>query len=82
MFIRGVHLFKDRYLYVLYNRKLNANASASQIETESNGFGILDLDCLNTNVSTTPLLLPICDAIVGINNEFVFCEADKRIAFL
>jgi hypothetical protein len=43
---------------------------------------MIDLASLENDVNTTPLLLPICDAIVGINSEFVYCQADQRIAFL
>lgn len=39
----------------------------------TNGFGMIDLACIENDVNTTPLLLPICDAIVGINNELVYC---------
>ena len=80
--IQGVHLFQNRFLYCLFNSRLKADASASQIDSFSNGFGMIDLASLNNDISTTPLLLPISDAIVGINGEFVFCKADQRIAFL
>ncbi len=32
LLIQGVHLFENRYLYVLYNSKLKINASAAQVE--------------------------------------------------
>ena len=32
LLIQGVHLFENRYLYVLYNSKLKINASAAQAE--------------------------------------------------
>jgi len=38
--IQSLHLFDDRFLYVLYNNQMKQN---------SNGFGILDLQSLNTN---------------------------------
>ncbi len=32
LLIQGVHLFENRYIYVLYNSKLKINASAAQVE--------------------------------------------------
>jgi hypothetical protein len=77
MQIQGVHFFDNHFLYVLYH-----SGQYGQITDQSNGFGILDLDILNTDPRKKPLLLPVCDTVGGINHEFVFCKQDKRLVFL
>lgn len=78
MLIKGVHLFDNHFMYVLYDKQLSSTTTAM----ESNGFGLVDLACFNTDISVTPLILPVCDAIGGINDEFVFSPTDQRITFI
>lgn len=53
---------------------MDVSQSVTEQQSSNNGFGIVDLDSLATDITLTPLLLPICDAIGGINSEFVYCK--------
>lgn len=46
MFIKCAILFENHYLYVLYSNKLNSNSSVAEKQSNSNGFGIIDVASL------------------------------------
>ena len=74
LFIQGVQLIQNRYLYCLHN-EWDSNSSINSV-------GILDLATLDHTKELMFPIFPICNALVGVNNEIVYSEPGHKIMFL
>jgi hypothetical protein len=81
IYIRGVQLINNRFLYVLHNPENNLSSRGSadidiskDFRLTKNGLGLIDMLQFKEPLpeGEIPIILPICEAIVGVNYEIAF----------
>lgn len=92
MNIQGLQLIQNRYMYIMFNKvsqplldpkHSEPRARARMMLLQSgNGAGIIDLQSLTKDLRARCPLIPICEAIVGCNNQIIYSQINQKIVLL